>query len=502
MEESHMNKNVLIGLITLVSLCLGQRALSMERDQKTNSNAKSSSVTGHNTAATASAALPIAAQLSADQIAKNNALFLASENGNLSQVKLALLAGAQLNARNSKGRTAVALAVLHGHFAVVKFLCEEKGADFEIADNDGATPVKHAACERNVALWFADFDIIQFLIERGANLNAADKDGITPFCGALQERNHPVVNLLLQSLPKINLDVEDNQGNTPIILALKRSDVKTIEKLIYVNKKIIYKVNKKGESALSLAQDKKVQINATILENSKFIMSEDIKHKVNHVEKFENEKLETQKKEQSSKQAEKNKRKRAKRKAKKKACAVEMTDEQKLEFAKKMKQEQLEKQRLIEEKNKIEALEQAEREKIEKLARHEKNETERELQKQQSKNENTAIDVKATANSATAHVQINPVKGFTIEFSDAARHQINQLEPSIKTNISNKLNDLKAGDQTLDIKKLKNTNRSMLRIRIGDYRVIYEIKNDERKIAIIVLGHRSVIYQMLDKMEL
>lgn len=45
-------------------------------------------------------------------------------------------------------------------------------------------------------------------------------------------------------------------------------------------------------------------------------------------------------------------------------------------------------------------------------------------------------------------------------------------------------------------KKLKNSQ--FYRIRIGDYRVIYSIKELEIKIYIIYIGHRKDVYRYLE----
>jgi len=47
-----------------------------------------------------------------------------------------------------------------------------------------------------------------------------------------------------------------------------------------------------------------------------------------------------------------------------------------------------------------------------------------------------------------------------------------------------------------DAKKLKG-HHSVYRIRIGDYRVVYEVHDDQRLIAILDLGHRNNIYSLL-----
>lgn len=46
--------------------------------------------------------------------------------------------------------------------------------------------------------------------------------------------------------------------------------------------------------------------------------------------------------------------------------------------------------------------------------------------------------------------------------------------------------------------KLKVQGEPYWRIRIGDYRVIYEIRDSEKVISILAVGHRKDIYQKID----
>ncbi len=42
---------------------------------------------------------------------------------------------------------------------------------------------------------------------------------------------------------------------------------------------------------------------------------------------------------------------------------------------------------------------------------------------------------------------------------------------------------------------LKMTGRPAWRIRVGDYRVIYEIDDDKEVVSVIHIGHRSDVYR-------
>jgi mRNA interferase RelE/StbE len=60
--------------------------------------------------------------------------------------------------------------------------------------------------------------------------------------------------------------------------------------------------------------------------------------------------------------------------------------------------------------------------------------------------------------------------------------------------IVDKIRALARDEDGLDIKKLKWYVDNLYRLRVGDYRVIYEKRNDELIILILEVAHRREIY--------
>ena len=56
-----------------------------------------------------------------------------------------------------------------------------------------------------------------------------------------------------------------------------------------------------------------------------------------------------------------------------------------------------------------------------------------------------------------------------------------------------RLAELETNPRPPDVKKLKG--RAAWRIRVGDYRVIYEIHDRELQILVVTIGHRREIYR-------
>ncbi|HEX4264078.1 MAG TPA: type II toxin-antitoxin system RelE/ParE family toxin [Verrucomicrobiae bacterium] len=75
----------------------------------------------------------------------------------------------------------------------------------------------------------------------------------------------------------------------------------------------------------------------------------------------------------------------------------------------------------------------------------------------------------------------------------SVQKELDRLSDDIANRILARLTQLETNPRPADVKKLKG--RSAWRIRIGDYRVIYEIHDRVLQIVIITIGHRREIYR-------
>ena len=81
---------------------------------------------------------------------------------------------------------------------------------------------------------------------------------------------------------------------------------------------------------------------------------------------------------------------------------------------------------------------------------------------------------------------------FSISFTKAALKSLKSIDKSEAKRILKKIELISDNPYPQDYKKLKSSDA--FRIRIGSYRVIYDIINDELLIRIIKIGHRRDIY--------
>jgi mRNA interferase RelE/StbE len=80
---------------------------------------------------------------------------------------------------------------------------------------------------------------------------------------------------------------------------------------------------------------------------------------------------------------------------------------------------------------------------------------------------------------------------YDLKIQKNAQKSLSKISKPFQTKIIDKIYAL-SNDPYYNAKKL--TGREAYRIRIGNYRVIYEIKNSELVILVVHIGHRKDIY--------
>ena len=85
--------------------------------------------------------------------------------------------------------------------------------------------------------------------------------------------------------------------------------------------------------------------------------------------------------------------------------------------------------------------------------------------------------------------------GYGIRILEAATHDLAQLDKITGRRIVERIHWLAANLDTLRPEALRGDLSGLCKLRVGDYRVVYEIIRSERTIVIHVIGHRSEIYR-------
>lgn len=82
---------------------------------------------------------------------------------------------------------------------------------------------------------------------------------------------------------------------------------------------------------------------------------------------------------------------------------------------------------------------------------------------------------------------------YTIVLSKKAQKQLDKLTDNIANPIFDAILDLAFEPRPHGYKKLKGIKG--YRIRVGDYRIVYEIIDNELIVDVIAIGHRKDIYE-------
>lgn len=82
---------------------------------------------------------------------------------------------------------------------------------------------------------------------------------------------------------------------------------------------------------------------------------------------------------------------------------------------------------------------------------------------------------------------------YQVILPKSARKELDRLPDDVASRILARLAGLETNPRPADVKKLKG--RDAWRIRVGDYRVIYEIHDRVLQIIVITVGHRREIYR-------
>jgi mRNA interferase RelE/StbE len=83
---------------------------------------------------------------------------------------------------------------------------------------------------------------------------------------------------------------------------------------------------------------------------------------------------------------------------------------------------------------------------------------------------------------------------YEVKFSMGAKKQFSKLPIDVQQRIQTKINELAIEPRPNGVKKLQRDDNSY-RVRVGDYRVVYELDDDVLIVTVIKVGHRSDIYK-------
>lgn len=85
---------------------------------------------------------------------------------------------------------------------------------------------------------------------------------------------------------------------------------------------------------------------------------------------------------------------------------------------------------------------------------------------------------------------------FRIEFTKSAAKALKAIPKTDQKRIAKQIERLTQGPPDPAKAKMKGKN-PFYRVRVGDYRIIYEMQNDILLILVLKIGHRKEVYRGL-----
>lgn len=82
---------------------------------------------------------------------------------------------------------------------------------------------------------------------------------------------------------------------------------------------------------------------------------------------------------------------------------------------------------------------------------------------------------------------------YRVEFTTAAARQVKKLPNPARDRILDAITDLGEEPRPHGVKKLSG-EQTAWRIRIGEYRVIYDVFDSELVVSVVRAGHRREVY--------
>jgi mRNA interferase RelE/StbE len=83
---------------------------------------------------------------------------------------------------------------------------------------------------------------------------------------------------------------------------------------------------------------------------------------------------------------------------------------------------------------------------------------------------------------------------YRVAVANSAKRDLRHLDPNLQRRIAIRLRALKNTPRPAGVAKLRNRENEW-RIRVGDFRIIYEIDDEEHLVTVLRIRHRREAYR-------
>ncbi|WP_303708987.1 MULTISPECIES: type II toxin-antitoxin system RelE/ParE family toxin [Microbacterium] len=84
---------------------------------------------------------------------------------------------------------------------------------------------------------------------------------------------------------------------------------------------------------------------------------------------------------------------------------------------------------------------------------------------------------------------------YRVEFTTAAAKEVRKLDPQLRRRILGGISDLEREPRPHGVRKLAGFDNAW-RVRIGDYRVLYEVVDERVLVTVVRVAHRRDAYDL------
>ena len=84
---------------------------------------------------------------------------------------------------------------------------------------------------------------------------------------------------------------------------------------------------------------------------------------------------------------------------------------------------------------------------------------------------------------------------YKILISSRAQKDFNKLDHKIQNRVTKAILKIKKNRYPQQFKSLKGIDIAQYRLRVGDWRILYDVYDDTKSVLILRIGHRKEIYK-------
>lgn len=83
---------------------------------------------------------------------------------------------------------------------------------------------------------------------------------------------------------------------------------------------------------------------------------------------------------------------------------------------------------------------------------------------------------------------------YAITFTRAAERALRKADRQVQRRLLDAIEDLRDDPRPPGAKTLQGGD-DLVRVRVGDYRIVYRVHDDELEVVVVTLGHRREVYR-------